>query len=307
MNASMVVPTENMRLGIAMRVAAMLCFAGMASLVKLGAETGLAAVDLILYRNLLGVVPILAFVAMIGRPDLLSTTRPLSHLLRGIIGLISMSATFLAVSMLPLNQSMAIGFSAPLFATVLSTIMLGETVGWHRRAAVGLGFAGVLMVAGVDPSRQPSLGALLALVGAGAAAFANVTIRSMADTENGTAIAFWFSITAAISSCILMPVFGSIPKVEHWFIIAFLSVSGAAGQMLLSESLRMAPVSVLAPFDYVQLLFVGILAWLLFGEVPTVAMMTGALIIVGSGLYLIRREARLRRTTTIAPGSINEI
>lgn len=276
--------------GISFRVAAMINFAMMAALVKAGAAAGVPLIELVFFRNLFGMLPILVWMYFQGGPRLLVTRNPRAHLLRGAIGLVSMAFNFLAVVSLPLNEATAIGFSMPLFSTILSAMLLSEHVGKHRWAAVAAGFVGILILVRPDPAHFVGWGAIYALLGALGTAGVTVAIRQLTVTENPIAITFYFSLIASLASGLILPfVWEPVSLVTLAGMIA-MGVVGGIAQAFMTSSLRYAPVSLVVPFDYTQILWIGIIAWLFFGEVPHAATLIGGPIVIGSGLYILWRE-----------------
>ena len=166
-------PTQNRLLGIGLRIGAATCFAGMAASIKLGTQAGVALPELAFYRFAFGLPPLLVWIAMTRDGGAWRTRRPLAHLTRGMIGLVTMVLSFAALTYLPLAEAATIGFAAPLFSVALSALILGEPVGRHRWGAVALGFAGVLVVMRPGGSHLPAIGLALAILAAlGSAAVA---------------------------------------------------------------------------------------------------------------------------------------
>src|SRR5207237_7031040 len=123
----------------------------------------------------------------------LRTRRMPAHLLRAAVGLTAMALTFSAILMLPLAEVTTIGFSMPIFATVLGALVLGEPTGWRRWAAVGMGFVGVLIVAQPTGSHIPLTGVALGLTAALCTAFVSILLRQIGRTERAPPTVFWLS------------------------------------------------------------------------------------------------------------------
>ncbi|MNU77814.1 Riboflavin transporter [compost metagenome] len=211
---------------------------------------------------------------------------------------------FQGLRLLPLADATTIGFTAPIFATLLSILFLKEKVGRHRWTAVVLGFLGVLVMVRPGAEGAPPLaGLMFALGGAFVAASVTVTLRQLGKTESATAIVFWFFVACACVGGALALIDGHS---HSWPVLAILAAGGLAGglaQLLMTSSLQHAPVSVLAPLDYLQMVGAVVLGWLLLRDAPTVATLAGAALIVGSGLYTAWREHVLRREITPPAGS----
>ncbi|HWT13197.1 MAG TPA: DMT family transporter [Allosphingosinicella sp.] len=293
-------PKQNRLLGIALRVGGTTSFGLMAALIKLGHEAGISTPELIFYRFAFGLPPLLAWMALTGSLGAWRTRRPLLHLSRGAIGLTTMTLAFSALAFLPLAEATAIGFAAPLFAVMLSALLLAEPVGRHRWSAVAIGFAGVLIVMQPSGSNLPPLGLALTLAAALGAAAVTITIRQMGKTESTPTTVLWFTGFSILGSGLLLPFFAEPHDSGEWLILIALGVTGGVGQLFLTSSLRFAPVPVVVSFDYAQLLWVVLLGWLIWDTHPPASTWAGAAVIVASGLYTIYREHKLGRGPALA-------
>lgn len=297
---------ENPRRGIIMRLASMACYSAMAALAKLAAKSGIPFVELLFFRNLFALLPVLGYVAWRRQPVLLTTKRPMAHLTRSVIGTFSMAFVFLGVINLPLNEATAISFSTPLVATILSALFLKEHVGPHRWLAILVGFAGVLVIVRPDPGSMVAIGAIYALIGVLFSSAVNVTIRQIASTEAGVTIAFYFMSLSAIPLGMALPFFWKTPDAAQWLLLIGLGVSGGLAQLAMNVSLRYAPVSTLVSFDYSQIVWAGLLAWVLWDELPGPDTLTGVAIIAASGLYIIYRERKKARPPRLTASAVEE-
>ena len=281
--------------GIALRVAAMFCMAGLAALVKWCSGRGVPVLEIIFFRNFFAFVPVLAYVWRTSGFGVLKTRRPLGHLTRSTMGLTGMVCGFTAVGLLPLTQSTALSFSAPLFMTALSALVLREPVGRHRWAAVAIGFVGVLIMVHPDPTRMVSVGTLFALAGAVGTAGAMTAIREIGRTEPGPTIVFYFTLAGAVLGLASLPFGWVIPDASTLALLIAAGLVGGVGQLFLTEALRRAPVAVVAPFDYTQLVWASLLGFLVWGETPKWTTLAGAAVVAASGLYILYRETRRYR------------
>ncbi|MEA3031565.1 MAG: hypothetical protein QOG13_2890 [Sphingomonadales bacterium] len=286
---------QNRLLGIALRIGATTCFAAMAAAIKLGHEAGVSLPELGFYRFAFGLPPLLAWIALTGNFGAWRTRRPLAHLARGTIGLSTMVTAFAALTWLPLAEAATIGFVAPLFSVVLSALILAEPVGRHRWSAVALGFLGVLIVMRPAGSHLPPVGLALALLAALGTAAVTITLRQIGRTESTPTIVLWFTCFSMAVTGLFLPFYGQWHDARTWAILAALGLFGGMGQLFLTSALRFAPVSVVVPFDYTQLLWAVLLGWLLFDTHPPASTWAGAGVIVLSGLYTIYREHKLGR------------
>jgi drug/metabolite transporter (DMT)-like permease len=288
--------------GILCRVGSGLSFSTMGALLKLASMEGLNAPELVFYRSLFSLPVVLFWVLKRESLTSLKPNRPLAHVWRSCLGLLSMGLTFQALILLPLADATAINFTAPIFATILSFLVLREDVGLHRWGAVVLGFIGVLIVARPGGSSLPVLGIAIALVGAVGQAGVTTTLRHLQRSENVAAIVFWFAIAGIVVGGLLMPFFGRLHGLTALALVVAGGLAGGVGQLLMTSSLR-APVSVVSPFDYLQIVAATIYGWLLFSDVPSLHTILGAALIAGSGIYTALREhrRRLREGPTAVP------
>ncbi|MFC3714476.1 DMT family transporter [Sphingoaurantiacus capsulatus] len=291
------------RRAIWLRLAAGLTFAIMAAGVKLASDHGAHVVEIIFYRNLFS-LPLVFGWLLVG-PGWAGTkvVRPKAHVSRAIIGLTGMVLNFQAIRMLPLAEATVISFSVPFFATALAAIFLAEPVGRHRWTAIAVGLVGVVIVVQPGGSHIEPVAALVGIVAALAVATVTVTLRQLGSTESATATVFWFSIASTIVTGLTMPWFFQAHDAVTWGLLLWVGIAGGAAQLVNTASLRLAPVPVLAPFDYLQLLWAVLLGWLIWQTSPTAATWAGAAVIVASGLYIVHRERALRRQVSAAPES----
>ena len=279
--------------GILCRIGSGLSFSTMGALLKLASVEGMNAPELVFYRSLFSLPVVLFWVLKMESLAALKPNRPLAHLWRSIIGLLSMGLVFQALILLPLAEATAINFTAPIFATILSFLILREDVRVHRWTAVLVGFLGVLVVARPGGSSLPILGVAIGLIGALCQAGVTTTLRQIQRSENIAAIVFWFAVAGIAVGGLLMPFFGHVHGPKAFALVVAGGLAGGAGQLLMTTSLR-APVSVVSPFDYLQIVGATVYGWLLFSDVPTFHMIVGTILIAGSGLYTAWREHRRR-------------
>jgi len=222
------------------------------------------------------------------------TQRLRHHLLRS--GSQGISQTFLlfAFTMMPLAGAIAINFSAPLFATLASALVLKEAVGAARWTALLVGFCGVLIV--THPGTGTfQIGALFAL--GNAVLYGSVTagVRSMTRTESAETLTLYQLALLTAFFALFMPWTWIWPSPSDSVWILFNGTSNAIGQYWWTRALHLAPASAVAPFYYLSLIWASIMGFLIWGEMPTVSLVIGSGIVAGSGLFLFWRETRVRR------------
>lgn len=289
-------PDQNRPLGIALRLGGATSFAVMAAMIKLGYEAGANTVELVFYRFAFGLPPLLVWIVWSRTYTAWRTERPGAHLFRAAIGLTTMVLAFSALSYLPLAEATTISFAAPLFAVALSALVLHEPVGRHRWSAVLAGFIGVLIV--MRPgggSELPMIGLVIAVAAAFGVACVNIAIRQIGRTDAPQTTVLWFTVSSMFVVGTLMPFYAAPHDLLTWSVLASVGLFGGLGQLFLTTSLRLAPVPVIVPFDYTQLLWAVLLGWLIWDLATPASTWAGAAVIVASGLYTVYREHRLGR------------
>lgn len=294
MTAATSIP-QNRLLGIGLRIGAATSFGFMAAMIKLGSEAGVSLPELAFYRFFFGLVPLLVWMAMTRNLGAWRTQRPLAHVVRGIIGLSTMVCGFSSVIWLPLAEATTINFAVPLFAVILSALILHEPVGRHRWSAVAIGFVGVLIVMRPGGTELPPVGLAFAAAAVFGGAAVTITIRQIGRTESTPTTVLWFTLFSIVVTGLFMPVFARAHDGPTWAILIALGLFGGVGQLFLTSALRFAPVSVVVPFDYTQLVWAVLLGWLLWDTHPAATTWIGGAVIIASGLYTLYREHKLGR------------
>jgi drug/metabolite transporter (DMT)-like permease len=284
---------------VGVRVVATLLLTTMFALAKVAQGHGVNVVEIVFYRQALAILPVLVLVMSGPGLSSLKTGRPWLHASRTVVGTTGMVLNFTTISLLPLAETQALWFATPLFATILSAIILREAVGIHRWSAVAFGFVGVLVVVQPQTGHLPVLGAVVGLTAALLTAFVSILLRQLGRTEPALTTVFWFFTMSAMPLALLMPWFGQRHELVVWVVLAGMGLVGGLGQVALTLSLQYAPVSTVAPVDYASLIWSTLFGAWLFAEVPTVWTWIGAPIIVASGLYIVWREHKRAKPTTL--------
>ena len=199
---------------------------------------------------------------------------------------------FVGLTYLPLTDATAIGFMAPLFITALSVVLLKEQVGFHRWLAVVVGLIGVAIIV------RPGGGvwhwaAIMPLIGAVCFALYQIITRMMTASESTYTILFYTGLGGVFWSTLVVIFFWRKPQPEHWLVFFATGILGAAAHLCLIEAFRWAQASLIAPFNYIKLIFVAILGYLLFDDVPTLNTLVGSAVIIVAGCYVLYREPSL--------------
>ena len=153
-------------------------------------------------------------------------------------------------------------------------------------------------------SHLPPIGLALALSAALGVAAVTITIRQIGRTEGTATTVLWFTIFSMIVSGLFLPFFAEGHSPAEWLLLVLLGLAGGFGQLFLTSSLRYAPVAVVVPFDYVQLLWAVLLGWAIWQTQPLATSWIGAAVIIGSGLYTIYREHRLGRDKPVQAAAL---
>jgi drug/metabolite transporter (DMT)-like permease len=285
--------------GIGLKLVSNLMFAFMAAGVKWCGDRYPVG-ELIFFRSAFALVPVLYLTWVGGGLMVLRTNNPQAHLVRAISGAISMVCGFTALTLLPLADATVLSFAAPVITTAMAAIALSERVGIYRWSAVAVGFAGVIVATlphmnldSGDWRRFMSLGAGLALFGAFTTAWTMISIRRLSATETSLSIAFYFMTITTIGSALSLPFAWITPGWADLAILIGTGLTGGIGQVLMTASYRYAGASVLAPFDYVAIVWALGLGYFLFDQVPEIMVLAGAGIIIAAGLFIIYRERQL--------------
>jgi drug/metabolite transporter (DMT)-like permease len=224
------------------------------------------------------------------------TNRLRHHAMRAASQGCSQTFLLIAFSLMPLAGAIAINFSAPLFATLASALLLKEAVGFARWTALLVGFCGVLIVTspGADTFQ---IGALFALANAVLYGSVTVAVRSMTSTESTETLTLYQVTLLTGLFALLLPLGFTTPTPLDAAWIVLNGVSTAVGQYWWTRALHLAPASAVAPFYYLSLIWASILGFAIWGEVPTVSLVLGSIVVVASGLFLLWRESAARQQT----------
>jgi len=294
---------------IALKVISAILFAVMSALVRFLGEKYPVG-QIVFYRSAFAILPVVLIYAWRGElAAAVRTVRPLGHAGRGLISMFGMFCNFSALARLPIVDATAISFAAPLITVVLAVIFLRERVRIYRWSAVIIGFSGILVMLGPhfdlaahSTATVTTLGLGFAIGGAFCNAGSVIQTRRLTETETTSSIVFYFSLICALAGLAtwplgrLMPTWGLSWLAPTWPELAALVTVGLCGglaHILLTESYRWAPASVVAPFDYTAMIWAFLLGYFFFDELPTIFVFVGAAIVAVAGLFVIWRERQL--------------
>ena len=271
-----------------------------------------AVLEIVIVRSLIALPCILLFFRMEGGRGLPSTHRLGLEVVRGLLLFISYTTYFMGLAALSLADAAAIRFSAPMFLTLFSVTLLGETVGPRRWGALLVGFAGVLLI--IQPGAANfNIGSIFVLVTTITYALSAICTRLLRGSESSASMAFFSTLTYLAGAFLFGPLFAAIgdagvthpsmlfllrswalPTAPHFAIMMALGVVWASGMYCVARAYSLALASVAAPFEYVTLPINMGWGYLIWHEIPTAVTWVGAFLTVGSGLYITYRE-RVKR------------
>jgi len=269
------------------------------------------------FRSLFALIPVLIVFGWRGQlRGALKTKRPSDHLVRGIFSVVGTFCTFAALARIPIADFTAIAFVAPLITVVLAAVFLKEKVHAYRWSAVLIGFGGVILMltpyfgAHVALTSSALLGIGFAFLNAMSGGGASIQIRRLTATETTSSIVIFMTLLVMLVSLLTLPFGWRMPATTLDVILLIgVGISGGLGQIFFTDSYRFAPASFLAPFDYTAMLWAFLLGYWFFGEVPTLYVVIGAVVVAGAGIFVILRERylglkRLRDTPVAAIATI---
>lgn len=264
-------------------------FALTAALVKATAQHDISVFQLLFIRAVLGLMILAPLLYRAGVAPW-KTDHLQLHLTRAVTGGTAVTIGFYAFTVIPLATATAINFTMPLFTTILAVVILGETVGWRRWCATGVGFIGVLVMiqpgtASFDPI------ALIVLIQAACIAFSVTVVKRFPVRESQLSMMFFTFVSSGLISV--------WPAMQQWVwpdllqsgLILAVALAGIVAQAMVLRAYRLGEASYLAPISYTRLIFAGLLGILFFAEYPDTATWTGATIIIVAAFYTARRSS----------------
>jgi len=253
----------------------------------------LPAVEVAFFRNLFGLVVIAPLFVRYGL-SMFHTKRLGLHVFRAVLNVFSMVAFFVGLSLTPIARATALSFTAPLFTALFSAIFLGEVFRWRRWTAIFLGFFGALVI--LRPGFQAlDTGALLVLFSSLLWSVALIDIKVLGRTESTLTITAYVTVLLIPMTFVPAVLVWQMPGLDMWGWLVFIGVIGTLGQLVVTEALKLADITVLMPFDFMKLVWAAFLGIIFFAEIPDVLTWVGAAIVFGSSFYIAWREAKLRK------------
>jgi drug/metabolite transporter (DMT)-like permease len=249
--------------------------------------------EIAFFRNLFGLIFLLPFLVHSGF-RVVRTAAPGRLLVSSLGHLVAMLGYFWAAAHMPLAELTALAFTKPLFATIGAAVILHEVVRGRRWSAIAIGFFGVMIVVrpGVE-TMTPYAGAVL--LSAVASAAVVVLIKQITRHTPSTTIVLYQSLFLTVLS--LPPAFWDWrwPGLESWLLLALIGALGSLTWLCFTRAFALADASAMMPFEFLKLPLIAVLAYLVFGQVPSLWTWFGAAVIFGSTFYIAHREAQVAR------------
>lgn len=278
---------------LALRLLATMLFSVMLLLVKLTGERDVPLPETLFWRQFLPALGILGWLLARGQLHRLKTKRPWVHARRALIGGSGMFLTLGVVRMLPLAEATILGFTTPMFAVMLSVILLKERVGIWRWSAVTAGLVGVIIIAGPNSGSLPLTGVAVGIAAALMVALVTVQVRDLGRTEEPLTVVFYFSAISAPFLALFLFNTGVSHDLTEWMMLAGIGLTGMFAQVAMTASLRYGSVSSVMVVDYIQLAWATFWGWLIFDHLPPATTWLGAPVIIGASLLIVWREHQL--------------
>ena len=257
--------------------------------------------ELLLIRSAAALVLLAPFIRNSGVVGLTTAPRPALQVARVVLSALEVAMFFWAVSYLPLADAVTFYLAGPIYVTALSVVLLGETVGWRRWSAVLVGFVGVVLA--LRPSAASfTLPALIALGGSIFFAILMITTRMLRETSD-TVLVSGQNVATLLFGAAFAPFGWVTPSFRDFMLLSLFGVLSMVALACVNRSLKLAPASVVVPYQYTMIIWAIMLGYAVFGDVPDLLTLAGAAIIIAAGLYIFWREQAQSRQK--APSSLH--
>jgi len=256
-----------------------------------------SVIEIAFYRNLIACLPFLFIVFALGRREILVIhSKPSLVVIRAVLGVVSLTATFAAFSLMPMAETTVLMFTSSLFIPVLGILFLKESVGPWRWAAIAVGFVGVIIMA-APTGAVNALGVSVALSATLMHATLQVVLRYLGKFERPETITFYFLVVGVLVTALPMPFIAATPTLDEIPLLLGVGLSGALAQWLLSIAFSNAAAAIVTVFNYSGIIWATLFGWLIWNDLPLPQVLLGALIVIGSNALIIWRESRIRAIT----------
>ena len=281
---------NNNIMGIIFMTLGMFCLSVNDVVVK-GLNTSFPVWEVIFFRAFSGILVSFVLIFIFGWQSL-KTKKPIRHFVRAFSAVGCVIFYFFGLKFLLLSENIAIVHSAPIFAALLAVPILGERLGIHRITAIVIGFIGVIII--VKPGTDVfKLVSILPLISALFMASVYLSTRSLMNTDSSIAIIFYYSLALLITSIVFFPSDFVMPNIVQLIPLMSLGVTGSLGHYFMSQAAKNAEVVVISPFEYSSFIFVGIMGYIFYNEVPSISIIIGGILIILGGVYIAYREQKV--------------
>jgi drug/metabolite transporter (DMT)-like permease len=240
------------------------------------------------WRYLFGTLALLPVIMNSGL-GVLHVAKPSNHLIRSLIHTTGLGLWFFALPLIPIAETTALGFTTPLFITLGAIFLLQEQVGLRRLLAVGIGFAGMLII--LRPGfAELSQGSILMLISAPLFAASNLLAKLVARDDSITAIVTWQSLLISLFCLPAAVLFWELPSLSQFLWLVLGGALGTAGHLALSQSYKVADITAVQPIGFLTLVWASLLGFIIFGDKPDLWTWVGAAVIFAANTYISHRE-----------------
>jgi drug/metabolite transporter (DMT)-like permease len=289
-------PVASVGYGLLLRVGFAFTYVIYAMLFKLANQHGGSGpIDMLFYRALFALPLVFAWSARRSGISTLIPKRPMAHLCRSALGILAVLFTYQSFILLPFPLAITISFTAPIFATLLSAMILHERVALHHWLAIAIGFAGIATASNPAATSISPGSVAVAIISAILQGAVTITVRRLGKKETAGSIAFWFLACSLFVGAAAMPSYGHWPDRTGLMLLAVGGVVSALMQVMMTASLQHAPVALLSPIDYSQIVWAAVLGTAIFGAMPSAETLLGATLVVASGVMVTWFDHRARR------------
>ena len=250
------------------------------------------AVQITFARAIVVLILLMPFIYKLGGLNFLKTKKPFLHFFRGLAGLIGNVMFFLAFQRLPVADVTVISQAVPIFSCILAIIFLGETIGWRRWTAITIGFLGVIIA--INPSVNIAVASLYALGGTLMWSTTIIFLRLLGSTEHPVKTVFYFMLVSVLITSIFQPFLWKEPSFEVILLFIGIGIAAFLTQLLMTYALQKAPASIVSPFNYTGIVWAIIFDYIIWNAHPMFATIFGGIIITISGIYIFKREAKIK-------------
>ena len=250
------------------------------------------AVQITFARAIVVLILLMPFIYKLGGLNFLKTKKPFLHFFRGLAGLIGNVMFFLAFKRLPVADVTVISQAVPIFSCILAIIFLGETIGWRRWTAITIGFLGVIIA--INPSVNIAVASLYALGGTLMWSTTIIFLRLLGSTEHPVKTVFYFMLVSVLITSIFQPFLWKEPSFEVILLFIGIGIAAFLTQLLMTYALQKAPASIVSPFNYTGIVWAIIFDYIIWNAHPMFATIFGGIIITISGIYIFKREAKIK-------------